>query len=181
MIVAYVTGIAWAEASPVQALALFRRVIDVGEQRPYQNLLVGLARAHIAVLDEHEPARVLGGLLRALDEFRRAKLSFALRRLVRDFLPALAHLGRADVVAVLDGAAAPLSLCPHAAQRAVEEARTVLGAVRFEAAKDAGRAMADEALEAYLHAELDRLAAPCTGSAASSADGRNGGAGQRSR
>jgi hypothetical protein len=163
MIASYVTGVAWAETDPARSVAHFRDVVAVGERATYQDLLVGLARAHIVVVEHPRPACVLDGLLEALTGFRRARLPFGLRRLVRDFLPLLGELGRPDLVAVLDSAAAPLSIRPHAARRAVQDARAALGGPGFDVAGAAGRAMTDDELEAYLRMQVGEVTAPGAG------------------
>ncbi|MFN0090267.1 MAG: AfsR/SARP family transcriptional regulator [Acidimicrobiales bacterium] len=159
IIAAYVAGIAWSADEPDRALVAFSEVHEIGAQANYQNLLVGLAGAHSTLLEHHhDPAAALRGLDDALRYFAEVRVPFGLRRLIRDYLPVFEDLACHEVVAILDGAAAPLSIRPVLAAHAVERARRAMAPAPYQAAAAVGRAMSDATLEDYLRAELHRLA-----------------------
>jgi len=159
IIASYVAGIAWSAHEPDRAIAAFSEVHEIGAKANYQNLLVGLAGAHSAVLShQHDPTAALRVLEDALRYFAEVKVPFGLRRLIRDYLPVFENLACHEVVATLDGAAAPLSIRPAVAAHAVERARRAIGSAPYQATAAIGRAMSDATLEDYLRAELHRLA-----------------------
>lgn len=84
-------------------------------------------------------------------------MPFGLRRLLRDFIPTFAALGRLETVGVIDGAGAPLTMRPKPSAAARALARLLLGGEAYERAFARGRAMTNEQLEAFVDAELGEV------------------------
>jgi hypothetical protein len=69
---------------------------------------------------------------------------------MREFLPALASVGRYDAVAIANGAGLPISIRPTAVAAAVAEARAALGSHRYDALVDTGRTMSYVDVEHFM-------------------------------
>src|SRR5262249_4700915 len=101
---------------------------------------------YVALMETaHNPVTAIEGLYEALDMYRGLGTSFG-RNIIRDWLPALAQLGRFETVAIVDGAASGLSIWPARVAAGIEAARTALGADAYERAKARGGTLTNEEL-----------------------------------
>jgi hypothetical protein len=93
----------------------------------------------------------------ALVEHRAAKIPFGPRQFAGELLHLFAPFQRWSTIAVLDGAAPPVSIFPDDALRAKQTARRELGDADFDACAMRGRRMLHDEFDSYLSSELDLL------------------------
>jgi predicted ATPase/DNA-binding SARP family transcriptional activator len=117
-----------------------------------------LCRGYIALAEAHgDPRSSLRALRVALVEHRAAKIPFGLRQFAGELLHLFAPFQRWSTIAVLDGAAPPVSVFPDAARLAKQSARRELGDADFDACATRGRRMLHDEFDSYLSGELDLL------------------------
>jgi hypothetical protein len=160
-IASYAAGVCAAADDPDEALAMFQRVDEMGERAGMRDSRVAVARAFSRLVDRSlSPSQALMGLVDSLEFFRRSGANFALRRMVRDFIPPFTALGRCETVAILDGAAKKYCIRPVLVAEAIGEARRALGTAGYRRAFQTGEAMSDTELERHVFAELQEFAEP---------------------
>lgn len=153
-IAAYGTAAAHLGFEDTLAAQRFQDCLDSAERADAHHLLVGPAHAFIALINAGgDPLRGLEALRIGLHHYADRQLAFGARRLTRDFFPTMIALGCHDAVAVLHGAAAPISYLPQRTRHAVLTARQILGTQRFEALEVEGKRMSDAQLITF----TDRL------------------------
>ena len=117
-----------------------------------------LSRGYIALVEGHgDPRSSLRALRVALVEHRAANIPFGLRQFAGDLLHLFAPFQRWSTIAVLDGAAPPVSIFSDAARHAKQAARRELGDAEYDACVTRGRRMLHDGFDSYLSGELDLL------------------------
>jgi hypothetical protein len=148
-------GVALTTVDPHRATVAFDDALDLARHAdpPYWT---GSARV-IAAGAHSDPYVAISQLASSLDDFRAAGSQQWVRRSLRDFLVHFGAVGRHEVVAFIDGCAAPVSLRPNQGRDAVVAARQHLGASSYEAAKARGAAVSDTDLPELLRSEIADL------------------------
>lgn len=153
----WAAGSAFFRTDPSAATLMFERSRRVGQDAGLRTVLMGVAQAYIALLDHGDRPEALAGLAESLAYFKDAGVPFGIRRLLRDFIPTFAGMGRHETIGVIDGAGAPLTIRPKPGAAARALARSQLGDQAYDRAFSRGRAMTNEQLEAFIDAELVEL------------------------
>lgn len=153
----WAAGSAFFRTDPSAATLMFERSRRVGQDAGLRTVLMGVAPAYIALLGHGDRPEALVGLAESLAYFKDAGVPFGIRRLLRDFIPTFAAMGRHETVGVIDGAASPLEIRPTQGAAGSALARTQLGDEAYDRAFARGRAMTNEQLEAFIDAELVEL------------------------
>ena len=135
---------------------MFERCQRVGQDAGLRTVLIGRVPAYIALLRQ-DGLEAMVALAESLAYYKEAGVPFGIRRLLRDFIPTFAGMGRHETIGVIDGAGAPLTIRPKPGAAARALARSQLGDQAYDRAFSRGRAMTNEQLEAFIEAELVEL------------------------
>jgi hypothetical protein len=153
----YAEGVIAVPVETLRAAEHFEAAIRHLEVGSLDHVLGGAAHIYSRLMRAgDDPRAALAGLEFGLAYYRNVRVAFGLRRLLRDFVPALCELGDHVAVAMIDGAAAMPVLRPVLVADAIGRSRAVLKDDQYELAVRRGRSMSDEELEQLV---LTRLAA----------------------
>ncbi len=153
--VSFTEGVIATRHEPLRAAEHFEAAVGHLEAGTLDYVLGGAACAYAGLLrSEGNPRAALTSLDAGLAYYHTAHSAFGVRRLLRDFVPALCALGDHAAVAVIDGAAAPPALRPLQVSEAIARSRANLGEKHYAQALQSGQAMTDDQLEQFI---ADRL------------------------
>jgi predicted ATPase/class 3 adenylate cyclase len=152
----YGQGVIAARQQPVLAAEEFDRALQALDTGGARHTIAGAARVYRGMLGSgDDPRAALEGMAEGLAYYRAARVAFGLRRMVRDFIPALAELGDHEAVAVIDGTAAPPVLRPALVHEAIARSRAALGDAYDEHAAR-GATISDDEIDRFLHERIRR-------------------------
>ena len=152
-------GLAALVEGRAEAANVLREAADLAKNRlpTVEGTYRGWARIAEA---RGSPSAQLVGMAEFLSHYEKSRISFAISGNLRIFIPALGALQRHRAVALIEGAGMPLKIFHSETERAIANARAVLGADVYEALVEQGRRMTADQTAAFIRSELDALGIP---------------------
>jgi predicted ATPase len=139
------------DPDPTRGEASLVEALHVTGGRSGDTFRHGAATAWLGVVrSSFDPLAMLRVIPDMLEHVRFTGQRLLVVAAIRECLPALAYLRRCDDIAVIDGAALPVSIRPAAAAAAVGDARAALGDDRYDELVNVGRAMSYPDFEHFL-------------------------------